>query len=245
MHILHVTPHLPPDQAANALLPWQLGTWALAAGDTVEYIAHPPRARGIADLAGPVAWIPRRQPRRIRALLRIDAVTSAYRIPSGAPARLHPRGCRPRAQQRTAGRGRGAARAAAPPAGGAHDVRHRDLALPAEAAAARSVHARLPGGDDRDVLQRPPARPGARARPQPPPHGDGVSRRRGAVRVPRPRRPGGDPRAAQHLQPSPADQRQAAASAGRAARPAGGDERGGPHPPRHPAGDLRDRAAAR
>ena len=80
MHILHVTPHLPPDQAANALLPWQLGTWALAAGDTVEYIAHPPRARGIADLAGPVTWIPRRQPRRIRALLRIDAVTSAYHI---------------------------------------------------------------------------------------------------------------------------------------------------------------------
>ena len=26
MHIVHVTPHLPPDQAANALLPWQLGT---------------------------------------------------------------------------------------------------------------------------------------------------------------------------------------------------------------------------
>ena len=25
MRILHVTPHLPPDQAANALLPWQLG----------------------------------------------------------------------------------------------------------------------------------------------------------------------------------------------------------------------------
>src|SRR3954449_13427984 len=80
MHILHVTPHLPPDQAANALLPWQLGTWALAAGDTVEDIAPPPRARGIADLAGPVTWIPRRQPRRIRALLRIDALTSAYQI---------------------------------------------------------------------------------------------------------------------------------------------------------------------
>ncbi len=80
MHILHVTPHLPPDQAANALLPWQLGTWAVGGGDTVEYIAHPPRARGMADLAGPVTWIPRRQPRRIRALLRIDALTSAYHI---------------------------------------------------------------------------------------------------------------------------------------------------------------------
>ena len=27
MRVLHVTPHLPPDQAANALLPWQLGNW--------------------------------------------------------------------------------------------------------------------------------------------------------------------------------------------------------------------------
>lgn len=60
MKILHVTPHLPPDQAANALLPWQLGQWAREAGDHVEYVAHPPRAAGSAALAGPVKWIPRR-----------------------------------------------------------------------------------------------------------------------------------------------------------------------------------------
>jgi glycosyltransferase involved in cell wall biosynthesis len=60
MHILHVTPHLPPDQAANALLPWQLGLWARDAGDTVEYVAHPPRAGGSAPLAGPPTWVPRR-----------------------------------------------------------------------------------------------------------------------------------------------------------------------------------------
>ena len=35
MRILHVTPHLPPDQAANALLPWQLGLWGVEAGDNV------------------------------------------------------------------------------------------------------------------------------------------------------------------------------------------------------------------
>ena len=46
MRILHVTPHLPPDQAANALLPWQLGNWARGRGDDVEYVAHPPRAGG-------------------------------------------------------------------------------------------------------------------------------------------------------------------------------------------------------
>ena len=60
MRVLHVTPHLPPDQAANALLPAQLGEWARQAGDSVEYVAHPPRAQGGAALPGPVAWVPRR-----------------------------------------------------------------------------------------------------------------------------------------------------------------------------------------
>lgn len=59
MRVLHVTPHLPPDQAANALLPWQLGNWAARAGDEVAYVAHPPRAGGLAPLAGPVTWVPR------------------------------------------------------------------------------------------------------------------------------------------------------------------------------------------
>ena len=46
MRILHVTPHLPPDQAANALLPAQLGAGPPSAGDEVDYLAHPPaRAR--------------------------------------------------------------------------------------------------------------------------------------------------------------------------------------------------------
>ncbi len=59
MRILHVTPHLPPDQAANALLPWQLGNWAHAGGEEIEYVAHPPRAGGTRPLAGPVTWVPR------------------------------------------------------------------------------------------------------------------------------------------------------------------------------------------
>ena len=60
MRVLHVTPHLPPDQAANALLPWQLGNWFREAGDDIEYLAHPPRAAGSAPLAGQVTWVPRR-----------------------------------------------------------------------------------------------------------------------------------------------------------------------------------------
>jgi glycosyltransferase involved in cell wall biosynthesis len=61
MRILHVTPHLPPDQAANALLPWHLGNWSRDDGDDVEYVAHPPRVDGSSRLAGPVTWVPRRR----------------------------------------------------------------------------------------------------------------------------------------------------------------------------------------
>lgn len=80
MHILHISPHLPPDQAANALLPWQLGTWFADAGDSVEYIAHPPRAGGTAAMAGPVQWVPRRADGFAGKTLRIGAIVGAKRI---------------------------------------------------------------------------------------------------------------------------------------------------------------------
>lgn len=57
MRIVHITPHLPPDQAANALLPYALGEWAREAGDEPLYVAHPPRAGGESALPGPVTWI--------------------------------------------------------------------------------------------------------------------------------------------------------------------------------------------
>ena len=83
MHILHVTPHLPPDQAANALLPRELGEWARAVGDTVEYLAHPPAIRARTapiPLAGHVTWLPRRTGGFIDRGLRIGSITGAYRI---------------------------------------------------------------------------------------------------------------------------------------------------------------------
>jgi phosphatidylinositol alpha-1,6-mannosyltransferase len=80
MRILHVTPHLPPDQAANALLPWQLGNWARSAGDTVEYVAHPARTGGRAPLAGPVTWMPRRSGGFFDRTLRLGSVFGAWRI---------------------------------------------------------------------------------------------------------------------------------------------------------------------
>ena len=80
MRILHVTPHLPPDQAANALLPWQLGNWCRASGDEVEYVAHPPRVAGSAQLAGPVEWVPRRSRNPLEQLPLIGSVFPALRI---------------------------------------------------------------------------------------------------------------------------------------------------------------------
>ena len=80
MRILHVTPHLPPDQAANALLPWQLGNWARDAGDEVEFLAHPPRAGGHAPLAGPVTWIPRTSGGSLARALKLASALAAYRL---------------------------------------------------------------------------------------------------------------------------------------------------------------------
>jgi glycosyltransferase involved in cell wall biosynthesis len=84
LRILHVTPHLPPDQAANALLPWQLGTWMRERGDTIEYVAHPPvasqiawRSGVVAALPGPVTWVPRRKRGALSRALRIGAVASS------------------------------------------------------------------------------------------------------------------------------------------------------------------------
>ena len=80
MRILHVTPHLPPDQAANAILPWQLATWAREQGDEVEFVAHPPRAGGGAAQPGPVAWVPRRTGGFIDRGLKLGSIAASLRI---------------------------------------------------------------------------------------------------------------------------------------------------------------------
>jgi len=74
MRICHVSPHLPPDQAANALLPAQLGTWQRARGDVVSFITHEP-AQGAAPRAATsaVIEIPRRRGSGLRRLFRLDA----------------------------------------------------------------------------------------------------------------------------------------------------------------------------
>ena len=81
MRICHVTPHLPPDQAANALLPLHLGNWARESGDEPLYVAHPPRAAGRSDLPGTVTWIPmHRDHSRLLRLTKVAAVLGAAEI---------------------------------------------------------------------------------------------------------------------------------------------------------------------
>lgn len=87
MKIVHVTPHLPPDQAANALLPFQLGEWATARGDSVHYLAHPPApapgggpATGSVGARAGVTWIPRTKRSLWQRTLRVGSIAGAWRI---------------------------------------------------------------------------------------------------------------------------------------------------------------------
>ena len=88
MKIVHITPHLPPDQAANALLPFQLGEWARARGDSVVFVAHPPLhdARGHA-IPG-VITIPRTKRGVLQRTLRVGSLAGAWRIRGGVTAAI-------------------------------------------------------------------------------------------------------------------------------------------------------------
>ena len=44
MRVCSITPHLPPEQAANALLPRQLGDELASRGVSTRFVAHPPAA---------------------------------------------------------------------------------------------------------------------------------------------------------------------------------------------------------
>ena len=80
MRIVHVTPHLPPDQAANALLPFQLGEWARARGDEVSYIAHPPSQQSGAAALQAVVTIPRTTRGLLQRTVRLGSLSAAWRI---------------------------------------------------------------------------------------------------------------------------------------------------------------------
>jgi glycosyltransferase involved in cell wall biosynthesis len=83
MHICQVSPHLPPDQAANALLPAQLGRWLVDRGHEITFLTHEPTQGGV--LRDPPHGLTRRLPRRgqsswVWRALRIDSWTQARTI---------------------------------------------------------------------------------------------------------------------------------------------------------------------
>src|SRR5262249_43881937 len=79
LKIVHITLHLPPDQAANALLPFQLGEWARARGDLASFVSHPPLHGGAAVRAG-VITIPRTKRSVLQRTLRAGSIAGAWRI---------------------------------------------------------------------------------------------------------------------------------------------------------------------
>ena len=81
-----MTPHLPPDQAANALLPFQLGEWARARGDAVVFVAHPPLHGGTA--ASGVITIPRTTRGVLQRAFRVGSLAGAWRIRRDATAAI-------------------------------------------------------------------------------------------------------------------------------------------------------------
>jgi glycosyltransferase involved in cell wall biosynthesis len=82
VRICHVSPHLPPDLAANALLPAELGRWRAERGDRVSFVTTPPAQGGTADVAlpGPVERVAPRSGSALRRVLRIDLVSRSRSI---------------------------------------------------------------------------------------------------------------------------------------------------------------------
>ncbi len=85
MRICHVTPHLPPDQAANALLPAHLGRWFADLGHTVAFVTPQKMGAGSdssaeAAVAGTVARTLPRSSSRWQRLTRIDSIRRARSI---------------------------------------------------------------------------------------------------------------------------------------------------------------------
>ncbi len=80
LRICHITPHLPPDQAANALLPAHLGQWAIAAGHEVSFVSHPPRQTRGAPVI-PATYIPsRHRDAKVLGSMKLASLLETMRI---------------------------------------------------------------------------------------------------------------------------------------------------------------------
>jgi len=80
MRVCHVSPHLPPDQAANALLPAELAAWAHAQGHQVALVAHEPaQGQAAVPLPSGQVWRLPRKPKAtgLARALRLDTLRHA------------------------------------------------------------------------------------------------------------------------------------------------------------------------
>lgn len=85
LRVCSITPHLPPEQAANALLPRQLGDALIPHGVVTSYVSHPPAGGIPPAVARDVVYVPRRG-RGTVARSRAGALLAAATMAVGARA---------------------------------------------------------------------------------------------------------------------------------------------------------------
>src|SRR5688572_22592649 len=85
MRVCAITPHMPPEQAANALLPRQLGEELVSHGVTTSYVTHPPVLSRAAAPSPDVVFVSRRG-RGLLARTRAGALLAAAAMARGARA---------------------------------------------------------------------------------------------------------------------------------------------------------------
>src|SRR4051794_3093824 len=87
MRVCSITPHLPPEQAANALLPRQLGDNLASRGVSTCFVAHPPDADAFVSSYDNVSYVPRRGRSRA-ARTHAGAIVAAAAMARGAYASI-------------------------------------------------------------------------------------------------------------------------------------------------------------
>ena len=82
MRVCMISPHLPPEQSANALLPVMLGDALASHGVVANYVSHPP-ITGSRDSRAGVTYVPKRARDRVSRSLA-GAVAAGARMAMGA-----------------------------------------------------------------------------------------------------------------------------------------------------------------
>jgi glycosyltransferase involved in cell wall biosynthesis len=83
MRVCMISPHLPPEQSANALLPAMLGDALASHGVFAKYVSHPPSDGAASEREAQVTYVPRRA-RGTFSRSRVGAVIAGTRMALGA-----------------------------------------------------------------------------------------------------------------------------------------------------------------